>query len=125
MDKVNTDAPHYCSIAENWYASTGEDRLLIVFFPMLPLLMRGLNLLTHNSFVSAQIINTLASCSAAGVLYLTLRPLLGEKGTPCALHLVDAARLDFLNSGMTEPLFMLFTVLCFYALQKRNTLRRA
>lgn len=30
--KVNTDAPHYCNIAENWYASTGEDRLLIVFF---------------------------------------------------------------------------------------------
>ena len=105
--KVNTDAPHYCSIAENWYASTGEDRLLIVFFPMLPLLMRGLNLLTHNSFVSAQIINTLASCSAAGVLYLTLRPL------PASI---------FLNSGMTEPLFMLFTVLCFYALQKKKYL---
>ncbi|HAY20105.1 MAG TPA: hypothetical protein DCY17_04850, partial [Clostridiales bacterium] len=47
--KVNTDAPHYCNIAENWYVSTGEDRLLIVFFPMLPLLMRALNLLTHNS----------------------------------------------------------------------------
>lgn len=28
----------------------------------------------------------------------------------------------FLNSGMTEPLFMLFTVLCFYALQKKKYL---
>ena len=121
--KVNTDAPHYCSIAENWYASTGEDRLLIVFFPMLPLLMRGLNLLTHNSFVSAQIINTLASCSAAGVLYLTLRPLLGEKKARLApfIWLLLPGSI-FLNSGMTEPLFMLFTVLCFYALQKKKYL---
>ena len=119
--KVNTDAPHYCSIAENWYASTGEDSLLIVFFPMLPLLMRGLNLLTHNSFVSAQIINTLASCSAAGVLYLTLRPLLGEKKARLApfIWLMLPGSI-FLNSGMTEPLFMLFTVLCFYALQKKK-----
>ena len=121
--KVNTDAPHYCSIAENWYASTGEDRLLIVFFPMLPLLMRGLNLLTHNSFVSAQIINTLASCATAGVLYLTLRPLLGEKKarlTPFIWLLLPGS--IFLNSGMTEPLFMLFTVLFFYALQKKKYL---
>ena len=90
---------------------------------MLPLLMRGLNLLTHNSFVSAQIINTLASCSAAGVLYLTLRPLLGEKKARLApfIWLMLPGSI-FLNSGMTEPLFMLFTVLCFYALQKKKYL---
>ena len=121
--KVNTDAPHYCSIAENWYAATGKDSVLIVFFPMLPLLMRGFNLLTHSSFVSAQIINTLASCSTAGILYLTLRPLLGEKKARLApfIWLMLPGSI-FLNSGMTEPLFMLFTALCFYALQKKKYL---
>ena len=82
--------------------------------------MRGLNLLTHNSFVSAQIINTLASCSAAGVLYLTLRPLLGEKKARLApfIWLMLPGSI-FLNSGMTEPLFIFHRALLLCAAKKK------
>lgn len=55
------------------------------FYPMLPLLMRMLNPVFHNSFVSAQIINTIATCLASGMAYLTLYGILG-KSVPCIPH---------------------------------------
>lgn len=121
--KANTDAGHYMNIAENWYVNEGDDRLLIVFFPMLPVLIRALNALTHDSFLSAQIINTIATVLASGMTYLALTPVTGEKkarlGSFIALLLPG---MIFLNSPMTEPLFLLFSACCFFFIQKRRLL---
>lgn len=119
--KHNTDVPHYINIAENWYVNDGKDRLLIVFYPMLPLLMRMLNPVFHNSFVSAQIINTIATCLASGTAYLTLYGILGKKrSVHAALLSLLLPGAIFLNSPMTEPLFMLFCFCAFYCLQKHK-----
>lgn len=121
--KQNTDAGHYITIANDWYVSEGDDKLLIVFFPMLPVLIRGLNLLTHDGFISAQIINLLATTLLSGTAYLTFRSFLGEKraviGAFIALLLPGAV---FFNSPMTEPLFLLFTLAAFYFMQKKRFL---
>lgn len=119
--KSNTDAGHYLNIAENWYVKDGVDKLLIVFFPMLPSLVNILNHLTHDSFVSAQIINNIATCLTAGMTYLTLIPLLGDRRAKCAAFItLLLPGAIFMNSPMTEPLFMLFSVCCFYFIQKRR-----
>ncbi|MCR5809221.1 MAG: hypothetical protein K6G56_06620 [Clostridiales bacterium] len=118
--KSNTDAGHYITIAENWYVREGNDKLLIVFFPMLPVLMRALNFITRDSYVSALIINSTATALASGMIYLTFVPVMGDKrskaGAFIALLLPGAI---FLNSPMTEPLFLLFSACAFCFMQKR------
>ena len=121
--KIDTDAEHYVNIAENWYVTEGESRVLIVFFPMLPILMRALNCVIHNSFVSAEIINAAATSLACGMLYLTFLPVLGKKRAlyaPFVALLLPGA--VFFNSPMTEPLFLLFTVCSFYFIQNKKFL---
>ncbi|MBO4848925.1 MAG: hypothetical protein J5586_07220 [Clostridia bacterium] len=119
--KTNTDAGHYLTIAENWYVKTGDDRLLIVFFPMLPVLIRGLNLLTHDGFISAQIINAAASSLACGMTYMALRRAVGERRSRAAAFIaLLLPGAIFMNSPMTEPLFLLFTACAFYMMQERR-----
>ncbi|MBO4384059.1 MAG: hypothetical protein J5854_01395 [Clostridia bacterium] len=121
--KQNTDAGHYLTIAENWYVKEGNDKLLIVFFPMLPVLIRAFNLLTRDSFISAQIINALATVGASGMTYMTLNDVLGEKRARAsafiALLLPGAI---FMNSPMSEPLFLLFTMTAFFFMQRKRFL---
>lgn len=121
--KENIDAQHYLNIAENWYVNTEPDNLLIVFFPMFPILIRVFNSVFHDSFLSAQIINTIAVCLAAGMTYLTLTPIVSDKkarsGAFIALLMPG---MIFTNAPMTEPLFILFSACCFYFIQKRELL---
>lgn len=119
--KLNTDAGHYLNIAENWYVKEGNDRLLIVFLPMFPVLIRGLNSIVHDSFISAQIINAAATALASGMTYITLIPAIGEKRSKAAAFIaLLLPGAIFMNSPMTEPLFMLFSVCAFFFMQKRR-----
>lgn len=121
--KGNTDVNHYLNIAENWYVASGDDRLLIVFFPLFPILIRAFNLIIGNSFISAQLINTIFSCLAAGMLYKVMRGWFSERRSFLAaiLFLLLPGSI-FMNSPMTEPLFMLLSCCCFYFAQKHNYL---
>ena len=119
--KNNTDAKHYLSIAENWYLTTGDERLFIVFFPMFPLLIRCANLIFGDSYLSATVINAIAVMLTAGMIYLTFEPIMGDRRAKCGAFLsMLLPGAIFMNSPMTEPLFMLFTVCGFFFLQKRN-----
>ncbi|MCR5611984.1 MAG: hypothetical protein K6F68_09190 [Clostridiales bacterium] len=121
--KQNTDAGHYLSIAENWYVREGDNRLLIVFFPMLPVLIKAFNLVFHNSFVSAQVINAIATVGASGMTYLTLTDVLGERRSRAAAFIaILLPGAIFMNSPMSEPLFLLFTISAFYFMQKKRFL---
>ena len=128
--KGNTDAGHYLKIAEHWYLKEGitipgdpKPYLLIVFFPMLPVMIAGIDAVIHNAFVSAQIINAAATSLAAGMCYLTLLPLMGGRraraGAFIALLLPG---MVLMNSPMSEPLFLLFTVTAFYFIGKKSFL---
>lgn len=65
----NIDAQHYFSIAEQWYPTQDPECLTLVFFPLFPLLIRLFNLVFHDSFTSAFIINTICSCVSAALIY--------------------------------------------------------
>ena len=119
--KSNTDARHYINIAENWYQKEGNDKLLIVFFPMLPVLIRGFNFITKDSYLSGQMINLIATVLGSGMVYLTLREVLGEKRSVASAFialLVPGA--IFFNSPMSEPLFLLFTFSAFFFMQRKR-----
>ncbi len=119
--KSNTDARHYMNIAENWYVNEGDDRLLIVFFPMLPVLIRAFNNVFHDSFISGQVINLIATVLSAGIAYFALIPAVGDKkaryGAFIALLLPG---MIFMNSPMSEPLFLLFTFSALLCIEKRR-----
>ncbi len=119
--KGNTDVNHYLNIAENWYVNEGNDRLLIVFFPMFPLLIGFFNLFIGNSFVSAQIINTVLTSLAAGMLYKLFKGMMEEsKAYFAALIFLVLPGAIFMNSTMSEPLFVLLTCTSLYFLQKKK-----
>lgn len=119
--KTNTDAHHYVNIAENGYLAEGNDRLLIVFFPMLPYLIRAFNFIFGDSYVSATVINAIAVPLTAGMTYLTLIPVLGSRQAKLSAFITMLLPgAIFMNSPMTEPLFMLFSVTGFYFLQRKR-----
>lgn len=119
--KGNTDAGHYLKIAENWYAKDGNDRLLIVFLPMLPVLIRAFNLVFHDSFISAQIINAIATALASGMVYMTLLPIIGSRRSKVGAFVsILLPGMIFMNSPMSEPLFLLFTACAFFFMQRKQ-----
>lgn len=119
--KPNTDAQHYINIAENWYRADGDERLLLVFFPMFPLCIRAFNIVFRDSYVSAFVINSIAAALASGMTYLTLLPVLGSKRSKAAAFIaLLLPGAIFFNSPMTEPLFLLFSLCGFFFMQKRN-----
>ena len=121
--KSNTDAGHYINIAENWYQATGKDDVLLVFFPMLPILIRVFNFIFRDSFISALFINSTAVTLSSGMIFLTLLPIMGTKRSKrAAILALLLPGAIFLNSPMTEPLFILFSVCGFYFLGKKNYL---
>ena len=121
--KSNTDVQHYLDIADNWYVNEGNEALFIVFFPMFPALVRGLNLITGEGFISALIINAAATSLAAGVTYLALLPALGARRSRAAalIYLLLPGAI-FMNSPMSEPVFMLFTACFFLSLNNKKFL---
>lgn len=119
--KSNTDAGHYLNIAENWYVKEGNDRLLIVFLPMLPVLIRAFNLVFQNSFISAQLINAIATALASGMVYMTLLPIIGSRRSKVGAFVsILLPGMIFMNSPMSEPLFLLFTACAFFFMQRRQ-----
>lgn len=128
--KGNTDAGHYISIAENWYLKEGvsikgyeKPHLLIVFLPMFPLFIRGFNLVFNNSFVSAQVINALATSLASGMVYMTFLPVIGNSRSKVGAFVsILLPGMIFMNSPMSEPLFLLFTVCAFFFMQRKQFL---
>ena len=119
--KQNTDAGHYINIAENGYRASGDDRLLIVFFPMLPYCIRLFNLVFNDSYISATVINMIAVSLSSGMIYLTFIPIMGEdRSKAAAVFALLLPGAIFMNSPMTEPLFLLFSVTGFFFLQRRR-----
>ena len=119
--KLDTDAPHYFSIAENGYTIEYPDMYNIVFLPLFPMLIRVFNLVFKDSFVSSLIINTLCSCGAAAVIY---ELALCDTGRRSAKHAVLFAfalpAAIFFIAPMSEALFLLLCSPVLLALRRER-----
>jgi dolichyl-phosphate-mannose-protein mannosyltransferase len=110
------DGPHYLEIARRGYQASGEDRLLLVFFPLYPWTIRAFATVFRNTLVSALAASTVASLIAAVELYrlaaLDHSPRLA-RATVWFLFIFPTSY--FLHIDYTESLFLALVLGAFLA----------
>ena len=117
--KLDTDAPHYFSIAENWYTTEAPQMYELVFPPFFPLLIRALNLVLGDSFTSAMVINTVCSCASGAVLWRLAAQDMGRRSSRIAVIFAFALPAAvFFVAPMSEALFFLLSISTLLALRK-------
>jgi len=79
------DGGWYRSIAERGYSYAPGKECSVPFFPMYPLLMRGLSMLTRNLLASGMIITALAGIGSALLFYRWCRHRLSSRAALAAL----------------------------------------
>ncbi len=118
-NQLGTDSRHYLNIAQNGYVNTGDDRLLLVFLPLYPYLVRGVNFIVDNYLVSGLIVSNLCWVFAAYLLYELALLDTDKKGALRALKYLCILPASFLFSApLSDSLFLLLSVACVYAVRK-------
>lgn len=114
------DAVQYLKIAQEGYVGTGEDRFLIVFFPLYPALVAILRTVVRDYLLSAFIVSGIASVAAALVLRSLVRLDQSERTAQLAvLFLFIFPTSYFLHIPYTESLFLTLVIGAFVAARKR------
>ncbi len=118
---LGSDSRHYLNIAENWYVNTGDDRLLIVFFPLYPILVRLLAYVFQNYLVSGLFVSNVC-CVFAGCLFYELALMDTDRRSALrALKYLCILPASFLLSApLSDSLFLLLSVACVYCVRKDN-----
>jgi hypothetical protein len=117
---LRTDSPSYLGIAENWYVTTGDPKFHIVFFPLYPLLMRGVWFLFHDWFVCAMVVSNLFSVLGAVAFYELAALDLPRKDALRALkYLLLFPAAFFFGAPMTESVFLFLSVTALVFARKR------
>ena len=115
------DTPHYIEIAKNGYTAAGENRNLIVFFPLYPLLMRIFALFSQNYFASGLFVSNVCTGLGACVLYELMRIDLSDEDAALGLALFLLFPYSFFTSAVyTEGLFLLLSASSLYCMRKRR-----
>ncbi len=114
------DATHYLHISEKGYTAVGEDRFLIVFYPLYPFLVAILNFIVGDSVISAFVVSGVASI-ALGLLFLELVKLdfSEEISQKAVLFLFIFPTAFVLHIPYTESLFLALAIGSFLAARKR------
>ena len=119
-NQLGTDSQHYLNIAENGYVNTGDDRLLIVFFPLYPALVRIFAAVFGNYLVSGLVVSNLCWVFAAYLFYELALLDTDRRGALRALKYLCILPASFLFSApLSDSLFLLLSVACVYAARKR------
>lgn len=120
-NQVGSDSRHYLYLAENWYASTGSEALLIVFFPLYPILVRLFHFIFNNYLVSGLFVSNVCAV-LAGYLFYELALLdMDRKSAVRSLKflcILPAALL--LSAPMSDSLFLLLSLGCMYLIRKKQ-----
>lgn len=114
------DAVQYLKIAQDGYVSAGDDRFLIVFFPLYPALVALLQLIVRDHLLSAFIVSGFASLAAALALRSLVRLDNSERTAQLAVvFLFIFPTSYFLHIPYTESLFLALVIGSFVAARKR------
>lgn len=119
---VKWDTHHYLSIATSGYQNVGDEKYELVFFPLYPLIIFIVNkFLLLSPLSSGLIISWLAFAGAGVVLYIIINH---DHGSTTALRTVKYLAIYpfsfFFGMVYTESLFLLFAVISFFFLQKKQ-----
>lgn len=122
---VHWDARHYLSLADQGYRGNGEERFLIVYFPLYPWLVGLFNFLIRDYLLSGLSVSFLASVAAG----YWLQRLLHDQGCDEDTVLRAFAFFSCLPGAMytalpfTESLFLALTLWSFTAAQRLQWFR--
>lgn len=116
------DASNYLYLAEHGYSSVGDERCYIVFYPLFPLLVRLVSVLTAGNYeVAGVLVSHLCYGASAAVMRCLAAEVLPEKQARCAAAAMLLYPFSFFCFGpYTESLFMLLAVGCLLALRRER-----
>ncbi len=118
-NRLGTDGRHYLNIAENWYVPTGDDRLLLVFFPLYPILVRIVHYVFQNYLTSGLFVSNVCFVFAGYVFYELALLDMGKKAAKRSLKFLCLLPAAFLfNAPLSDSLFLLLSVSCVYLMRK-------
>jgi hypothetical protein len=118
-NQTGTDSQHYLTIAENGYVNTGDDRLLIVFLPLYPILVRMFSYIFNDFLTSGLFVSNVCWVFAAYVFYELALLDTDRRGAMRALKYLCILPASFLfSSPLSDSLFLLLTLLCVYSVRK-------
>lgn len=112
------DGAHFVRLAEFGYVDVGTQ----AFFPLYPLLIRGMHQLTHLPIIlSGQLVSILSLAGAA----IVLNYLFPKRGRQILFWLLVFPTSFFFAAVYTESLFLFLSLLCLALLQRRHFLMAA
>jgi hypothetical protein len=117
------DAIHYLAISEHGYRGPGTVGYVTAFWPLLPLLVRGLSELGLPPIAAGLSISAAATLVAARYLYELADTEVGRgAGRKAVLYLLLFPTAVFLIAPYSEPLFLAGAVPAFYYARRRRWL---
>lgn len=119
-NQLGTDSQHYLNIAEYGYVNSGDDRLLIVFFPLYPALVRIFAAVFGSYLGGGLFVSNVCWVFAAYLFYELALLDTDRRGALRALKYLCILPASFLFSApLSDSLFLLLSVACVYAARKR------
>ena len=119
---IRWDAAHYVRLARDWYVSQGDARFHLVFFPLYPMLIRGLHLLTGMDCAPAGVL--LSNACLFGAAWALYRLTELGYGQPCArdavLLLLFSPFGFFFSLPFSESLFLMLSLASALCARKRR-----
>ena len=116
MNQFNRwDAPHYIDIARNWYINQGDQRNLIVFFPLYPILIRLATVNFSYMSLSALVVSNVSSIIAFVYLFKLAKLDFDDSvALKAVLFLSIFPTAYFLSAPYTEGLFSALVIASVY-----------
>jgi hypothetical protein len=109
------DSGHYVAIATNGYQHLWQT----AFFPLFPLLERGLAVVVRDPFIAGLLISNLATLGVFMVLYrLVAEDFDADRAWRAVFYLAVFPTAFFLVAAYNESLFLLFALLSFYQMRR-------
>jgi len=114
---VRWDSIHYLAIAQHGYARPGD----AVFFPLYPLLIRGLGFLIGSDPMAGVVISAACLAVAMTLLHRLTELELGRRAADATVLLLAFAPMSFFFTAVyTESLFLALSLGCVYAARRER-----
>lgn len=117
---LGTDTRHYLSIAEFGYQTVGDARLLLVFFPFYPLIVRAFHYIFQNYLVSGLFVSNMMFLFSGYLLYeLALLDTDRRTALRAVKYLCILPATCLFCAPMSDSLFLFLTLACVYLARKK------
>ncbi|MHA6482418.1 hypothetical protein ACX1C1_11030 [Paenibacillus sp. strain BS8-2] len=117
------DANAYLGIAENGYVTEGDPRFHIVFFPLLPYLIKAVEIFTGSYLAAGFIVSIIFSIVAAVFAYELARlDMARSQALRAVKYIFIFPAAFFFLIPMTESLFLALSLMCLYFVRNKKWL---